>query len=91
MTIAAENVLHHELIGLYARIADASDSTLCGVSGMIVSESRNMFMIENKNGRMIRIAKKVATTIALEVDSGVCFISGSSLIGKPEDRLARLN
>lgn len=91
MTITAQNILNHEIIGLYANIIESSDSTMRGLAGKIVSETRNTITVESNRGRAVQIAKNVATKIGLELDSGVCFISGSSLIGKPEDRIARLH
>jgi ribonuclease P protein subunit POP4 len=91
VTVTPENILYHELVGLQVTIQAAHDSTLEGVSGRIVSESRNMITVETVDSRTTSFAKKVARKIKLETDSGVCFISGSSLIGKPEDRLARLH
>jgi ribonuclease P protein subunit POP4 len=91
MTITAENILYHELVGLQAIVEDSSDSSLRGLRGNILSETRNMISIEKNSSRTVKIAKKVATKIGLKIDSGVCFISGSSLIGRPEDRLARLH
>lgn len=91
MTVTAQNILNHEIIGLYANIIESSDSTMRGLAGKIVSETRNTITVESNRGRAVQIAKNVATKIGLELDSGVCFISGSSLIGKPEDRIARLH
>ena len=53
--------------------------------------SCNVITIEKSDGKSVHVAKEVAKKIELVLDSGVCFISGSSLIGKPEDRLARLH
>ena len=91
MTITAENILYHELVGLQAVVENSSDASLRGLRGNIISETRNMISIEENGGRTVKIAKKVATKIGIKIDSGVCFISGSSLIGRPEDRLARLH
>ena len=91
MTVTAQNILYHEIVGLYANIIESSDSTMRGLAGKIVSETRNTITVESNRGRAVQIAKNVATKIGLELDSGVCFISGSSLIGKPEDRIARLH
>ena len=91
MTVTAQNILYHEIVGLYANIIESSDSTMRGLTGKIVSETRNTITVESNRGRAVQIAKNVATKIGLELDSGVCFISGSSLIGKPEDRIARLH
>jgi ribonuclease P protein subunit POP4 len=91
VTVTPENILYHELVGLQATIRTASDRTLEGASGRIVSETRNTITIETTSSKSISFAKKIADKIQVETDSGVCFISGSSLIGKPEDRLARLH
>lgn len=88
MTITAENVLTHEIIGLGARIVESTDPTLQAVSGTIVFETKNMLLIK-VNSEVKQVPKKAAKKIRIETQSGVCFISGSSLTGRPEDRISR--
>lgn len=88
MTITAENVLAHEIIGLGARIVESTDPTLQAVSGTIVLETKNMLSIK-VNSEVKQVPKKAAKKIRIETQSGVCFISGSSLTGRPEDRTSR--
>lgn len=88
MTITAENVLTHEIIGLGARIVESTDPTLQAVSGTIVLETKNMLSIK-VNSEVKQVPKKAAKKIRIETQSGVCFISGSSLTGRPEDRTSR--
>ena len=88
MTITAENVLAHEMIGLGARIFESTDPTLQAVSGTIVFETKNMLSIK-VNSEVKQVPKKAAKKIRIETQSGVCFISGSSLTGRPEDRISR--
>jgi ribonuclease P protein subunit POP4 len=88
MTITAENVLTHEIIGLGARIVESTDPTLQAVSGTIVFETKNMLSIK-VNSEVKQVPKKAAKKIRIETQSGVCFISGSSLTGRPEDRISR--
>lgn len=83
-----ENVLVHEIIGLDAKIVESTDPTLNGVSGSIVFETRNTISIRTDSA-VKQIAKKAAKKIEIKTQSGVCFISGSSLIGRPEDRTSR--
>lgn len=83
-----ENVLVHEIIGLGAKIVESTDPTLNGVSGSIVFETKNTISIRTDSA-VKQIAKKAATKIEIKTHSGVCFISGSSLIGRPEDRTSR--
>lgn len=86
--ISPENVLVHEIIGLDIKIIESTDPTLNGVSGSIVFETRNTISIRTDSS-IKQIAKKAAAKIEIRAHSSVCFISGSSLIGRPEDRTSR--
>jgi ribonuclease P protein subunit POP4 len=83
-----KNILHHELIGLSARIVESPEPTLSGISGTIVFETRNMLSIR-KNSVVKKAAKRAIKKIEIQTQLGVCFISGSTLIGRPEDRFTR--
>ncbi len=85
-----ENVLVHEIIGLGARIVESTDPTLEGISGTVVFETKNMISIRTDSS-VKQVAKRAARKIEIKTNSGVCFISGSSMIGRPEDRISRLN
>lgn len=86
--IKADTLLCHELIGLNVHIIENTSATLKNISGNIINETRNTFTIRTAKGiRMI--TKKNATKIKFSIDSGSCFMSGSSLIGRPEDRISR--
>jgi ribonuclease P protein subunit POP4 len=85
-----ENMLVHEIIGLEAKIIESTDPTLEDISGSIVSETKNMISI--RTGSSVKqVAKQVAKKIEIKTHAGDCFISGSSLIGRPEDRISRLH
>lgn len=88
--ISPENVLVHEIIGLGAKIVESTDPTLQGISGTIVFETKNTVSIRTDSS-VKQIAKKVAKKIEIKTDSGVCFISGSSMIGRAEDRVSRFS
>jgi RNase P/RNase MRP subunit p29 len=90
MSITAENILSHEISGLAVKILGSTDRTLQGLSGVVTFETKNMLSIRDSSSRVLQIAKKAATKIQIQTDAGVCFISGSSLIGRPEDRISRL-
>jgi ribonuclease P protein subunit POP4 len=85
-----QNILVHEIIGLDTKIVESTDPTLQGISGTIVLETKNTIWIRNDSS-VKQIAKQAAKKIEIKTDSGVCFISGSSMIGRPEDRISRLN
>jgi RNase P/RNase MRP subunit p29 len=90
MTVDCQNVLCHEIIGLHAKILESSDSTLQGSDGTIVFETKNTIWMR-RDSIVRQISKGVAKRLLLRTPYCVCFISGSALIGRPEDRIARLN
>lgn len=92
MMTTPANVLVHEIIGLDAKVVESTDPSLQGVKGSIVFETKNTISIRTAaDSSIIRIAKRTAKKIEIKTRSGVCFISGSSMIGRAEDRITRLN
>ena len=90
MTVNCQNVLCHEIVGLHAKILESSDSTLQGSDGTIVFETKNTIWIR-KDSAVRQVAKRAAKRLQVRTPSCVCFISGSALIARPEDRIERLN
>ena len=90
MTLNCQNVLWHEIIGLGAKILESSDSTLQDCDGTIVFETKNTIFIR-KDSAVRQVAKRAVKRLQVQAPSCVCFISGSALIGRPEDRIERLN
>lgn len=87
--ITPQNILSHELVGLGAKVVESTDSSLSGVSGTIVFETKNTITFRT-GGNTKQIAKSAAKKIEVATQAGACFISGSSLIARPEDRVSRL-
>lgn len=87
--ITPENILAHEVIGLRAAIIESTDPLLAGLKGTIIFETKNTFSIRSGNTTR-QIAKVAAKKIEIQTQSGACFISGSSMIARPEDRISRL-
>ena len=90
MTPNCQNVLSREIVGFEAKILESSDSTLEGIIGTIVFETKNTLLIR-KDSLVRQVAKRAAKKLQLQTSSCACFISGSELIGRPEDRISRLN
>ena len=91
MTPNCQNVLSHGIVGLEAKILESSDSTLEGIIGTIVFETKNTLLIRKEDSLVRQVAKRAAKRLQLQTDSFACLISGSALIGRPEDRISRLN
>lgn len=86
MSISPENIARHELIGLRVTIADSSDSMHAGLSGRIIDETRNTFLLETTKG--IKRIPKMNTSLIFDLPEGQRLkIMGSILISQPENRI----
>ncbi|MGQ0534895.1 MAG: ribonuclease P protein component 1 [Methanobacteriota archaeon] len=75
---------HRELIGLPARVLDATDPTLVGLAGRVVDETRNTLVLETDRGER-RIAKAIAV-FEFETEGGRETVRGDEIAQRPEDR-----
>jgi RNase P/RNase MRP subunit p29 len=77
-----------ELIGLKVTIKDCTDPTWKGMTGIIVDETKNTFLIEiNKQHK--KIAKKTAM-FEFNIDGKKTTIDGSKIAYNPEDRIKKV-
>ena len=81
--IKADTILSHEIIGLEVEVLNPSKT----IRGKIIGETKNTILVRTTKGT--KVVPKGNSTIKFKLDSGVCFISSSSLIGRPEDRISR--
>ena len=86
--ITPNNILSHELIGLHATIVNSPQPTVVGMSGTIIFETKNMLTLRTTAGPK-KISKLSAERMKIWLSPSTCFISGSALIGRPEDRVLR--
>lgn len=84
--IKADTILSHEIIGLEVEILNPSTASKT-IRGNIIGETKNTILVRTTKGT--KVVPKGLSTIKFKLDSGVCFISSSSLIGRPEDRISR--
>lgn len=77
-------IVKEELIGKHVRIKECKDPTFTNISGIIIDETKNTFIIETKN-KQKRIAKNSAI-FEFEFKRKKMLIKGSRLIYRPEDR-----
>jgi ribonuclease P protein subunit POP4 len=98
--LTAETLPRHELVGLHVRVADASDPTLVGCEGEVVSETTNTLVVrvpeERPEGsRSVRVPKAVATfefrltDDAPGSDPEYVTVDGERLVARPARRTER--
>ena len=87
--ITPENIVRHELIGLKVKIYDSTDKGIIGVTGLIVDETRNMFIV-NVGSEEKKIVKDqcVFSFFLPDIKKWVKVI-GSILVARPEDRIKK--
>jgi ribonuclease P protein subunit POP4 len=86
--ITPSNILSHELIGLHATIVNSPQPRVVGMSGTIIFETKNMLTLRTTVGPKA-ISKLAAERMKIQLSHNTCFISGLSIIGRPEDRVLR--
>ncbi len=87
MSISPENIVRHELIGLKVTVSDSSNPCLAGISGCVVDETRNTFLLETVRG--IKRVTKANTSLIFDLPNGRVKITGSILISQPENRISK--
>jgi len=98
MPRTAATLARHELIGLDARVSDATDPGLVSIEGEVVDETTNTLVI-GAGGRTWQVPKAVAT-FEFELpdgegddpdvgDSAVVTVEGARLVARPARRTER--
>jgi ribonuclease P protein subunit POP4 len=82
-------ILGYEFIGTKMRITKSTNSSQVGLSGTIVDETRNTFVIAGATEPK-RVAKTLVTLNFIFHDSTIVEVEGKLLSGRPEDRLKKI-
>ena len=83
MDITPNNLIHHELIGLFAEVIASTNPSLVGIKGKVVDETRNMLVIEDKK------IPKACSTFMFSLPNNRVKVDGMLLVSRPEDRMKR--
>jgi ribonuclease P protein subunit POP4 len=80
-------LLRQELIGLHAKVVESTHKGYLGVQGIILMETRNMITLKKEDSIPVRIPKRSITLELTIPDNAKVRIEGSSMIGRPENRI----
>ena len=86
--ITPKNIVHHELIGLNAKVVESSNPSQVGILGRVVDETRNTLVFEDELKRIKRIAKD-SCKFLFEVEDVLVKVKGELLVARPEDRMSK--
>jgi ribonuclease P protein subunit POP4 len=86
--VKADTIISHEIIGRDIQILDKASEMSKILHGRIIGETKNTILVRTASGTKI-IPKENSNIIKFNLDTGVCFINSSSLVGRPEDRISR--
>ncbi|MFB6122387.1 MAG: ribonuclease P protein component 1 [Haloferacaceae archaeon] len=67
MPLTPETLPRHELVGLHARVVDATNPDLVGVGGRVVDETERTLSLED--GSRVRRVPKRGATLEFELDA----------------------
>ena len=93
MKLTPLNIIHHELIGLDTKVVDSTNSSLNGIEGRIVDETKNMLTVET-DVQEKRIPKSCSSFIFKLPSFGdkrylplKIKVDGRLLLSQPENRI----
>jgi ribonuclease P protein subunit POP4 len=82
-----KDIARHEFIGLMARVEESRNRSLEGISGKIIDETKNAFVLLTEKMERKTVLKK-GTGIVFTLRSGEKVkINAGLLAAKPEDRI----
>jgi len=90
MKITPENIIQHELIGLFAKVVESKDPTLINFEGKIIDETQKTLLFLSKNGKIKRIPKAICTFYISLPDGITVKVDGKVLVGRPQDRIKKI-
>ncbi len=82
------DILQQEFIGTYAKVQKSCNSSLLGISGKIIDESKNTLVVQHEN-KDKTVAKNISVFHFLLSDGTIVEINGKTIVGRPEDRVKK--
>ena len=85
--ITQNNILVHEMIGLHTKVLKSTNSQINGISGKIIDETKNMFILKTENG--LRNIPKNHNKWFFSINEQKIILDGKLLAKRSQDRLVR--
>lgn len=83
--ITAKNLVCHEFIGLEAGVFDGSDKSREKISGKIVDETKNLFLIRTNSG--VKKVPKKESVFEVFVGKERVLVEGKKIVVRPAERI----
>ncbi len=87
MRVTPKNLPFHNLVGLEVEVVEHPDSTLKGLKGKVVLETKNFLFVDD--GTSIKKVQKLGYLKFVLPKEKEVLVDASKLLGRPEDRLKR--
>jgi ribonuclease P protein subunit POP4 len=88
VNLSPESLARHELIGLQMQVEWSCNPGINGLSGQIVDETRNTFLLDAA-GKVLCIPKMNTSFIFTLPEGQRVRIAGSVLVSQPENRIGK--
>lgn len=86
--ITPQNVVRHELIGLYAKVVQAKNPANIKLAGKIVDETYKSLVIQTHKGEK-RVLKSQTTLQISLPEKQIVEVDGGLLVARPWDRIKK--
>ena len=87
--VEPKELVRHELIGLEVKIVDSTNKEVVGIRGRVIDETRNILVVETKDGEEKRFVKEQCTFLFRLPSGSKVKIEGRLLVSRPEDRIKK--
>ncbi|HDM23623.1 ribonuclease P protein subunit [archaeon] len=83
------NIAQHELIGLEVEVIESSHPNLIGVKGKVIDETKNLLILELKNGRRVKVPKSICVFRFFISEKHRIVVKGEEIAKSPDERLKK--
>ena len=87
MKVNPRNLIHHEFIGLELKVMESKNSSLKGISGIVIDETKNTIVVRKEDGESVRIPKEICKFMFRLPSGDKVLVDGTIIYHRPEDRL----